>query len=101
MDRRLELSEVLNAIPGVKKAYFQPPSGEKLVYPCIVYSLKRVDMKSANDRPYKNRDGYDITIIDRNPDSQIRRVIESMPLVNFDRTFKNDGLNHWSYTLYY
>lgn len=101
MDRRLELHDILGGIQGVKKAYFQPPETVKLVYPCIIYSLKRVDMRSANDRPYKNRDGYDIMIIDRDPDSKIRRTIEAMPLANFDRFFTKDGLNHWSYTLYY
>lgn len=101
MDRRLELHEVLSGIQGVKKAYFQPPETVKLVYPCIIYSLKRVDMRSANDLPYKNRDGYDVMIIDFDPDSKIRRTLESMPLSNFDRAFSKDGLNHWNYTLYY
>ncbi len=101
MDRRLELHEVLSGIQGVKKAYFQPPETVKLEYPCIIYNLQNVDMLPANDYPYKNRDGYHVTIIDKNPDSQIRRVLESMMLCRFDRFYAVDGLNHWSYVLYY
>lgn len=101
MDRRLELHNILSGIPGVKKAYFQPPETEKLVYPCIIYRLQTVRMLSANDLPYKNRDAYSVTIIDRNPDSKIRRVLESMPLCRFDRPYTADGLNHWVYQLYY
>lgn len=101
MDRRLELHQILSGIPGVKKAYFQPPESVKLEYPCIIYKLQNVDMRSANDHPYKNRDGYQVTIIDRNPDSQIRKVMETMMLCRFDRPFVSDGLNHWVYMLYY
>ena len=101
MDRRLELHDILSSIPGVKKAYFQPPETEKLEYPCIIYHLQNVDMLPANDIPYKNRDGYSVMVIDRNPDSEIRRAIEKMPLCRWDRFFATEGLNHWSYVLYY
>ena len=101
MDRRLELNDVLESIQGVKKVYFQPPESVKLEYPCIIYHLQNVDMNNANDYPYKNRDGYSLMVIDRNPDSVIRRTIESMQLCRFDRFFSTEGLNHWSYVLYY
>lgn len=101
MDRRLELHDILSGIQGVKKAYFQPPETEKLEYPCIIYHLQSVDMNNANNYPYKNRDCYHVMVIARNPDSQIRRSIESMQLCRFDRFYAVDGLNHWSYILYY
>lgn len=101
MDRRIELHDILSGIPGVKKAYFQPPETVKLEYPCIIYHLQNVYMQSADDYPYKNRDGYSVMIIDRNPDSEIRRNLEAMQLCRFDRYFTSDGLNHWSYVLYY
>lgn len=101
MDRRLELHQILSGISGVKKAYFQPPESEKLEYPCIIYQLTNVDMRSADDYPYKNRDGYQVTIIDRNPDSQIRRYLERLQLCRFNRFFINDNLNHWVYQIYY
>lgn len=101
MDRRLELHQIFKGIAGVRDAYFQPPESEKLEYPCIVYQLQVVYMQSANDHPYKNRDGYTVTIIDRNPDSKIRKVLESMPLCRFERFYVSDGLNHWVYQIYY
>lgn len=101
MDRRLELHEILSGIQGVKKAYFQPPETVKLEYPCIIYQLQTVWMQSANDYPYKNRDAYSITIIDKNPDSKIHRTLEAMQLCRFERFFTSDNLNHWVYQLYY
>lgn len=101
MGRRLELHQILNSIQGVKKAYFQPPESEKLEYPCVIYHLQTVDMVNAGDYPYKNRDCYHIMVIDRNPDSEIRRFFESSQLCRFDRFYAVDGLNHWSYIMYY
>lgn len=101
MDRRLELHQILSEIDGVKKAYFQPPESVKLEYPCIVYQLSNIDMRSANDFPYKNRDGYQVTVIDINPDSVIHRYLERCMLCRFDRFYIGDNLNHWVYTLYY
>lgn len=101
MDRRIELHDILSGIEGVKKAYFQPPESVKLEYPCIIYHLQTVYMQSADDYPYKNRDGYSVMIIDRNPDSKIRFTLESMQLCRFERFFTSSGLNHWVYQLYY
>lgn len=101
MDRRLELSQILNGIQGVKKAYFQPPETEKLEYPCIIYKLRSIDAKHANDKPYNNRDGYQITIVDRNPDSKIRQWFMNQPLCRFDRFYTADNLNHWVFVFYY
>lgn len=101
MDRRLELSQILNGIQGVKKAYFQPPKSEKLEYPCIIYKLRSIDSKFANDKPYNNRDGYQITIVDRNPDSKIRQWFMNQPLCKFDRFYTADNLNHWVFVFYY
>lgn len=101
MDRRIELSDILNGIAGVKKAYFQPPETDKLKYPCIVYRFRSIDTVHANDIPYKNKDCYQITIIDRNPDSQIRQWFMSQPLCRFDRHYTADNLHHWVFVLYY
>ena len=101
MDRRTELSDILNSIDGVKKAYFQPPQSVSLVYPCILYRLRAIESEHANDLPYTNRDCYQITIIDRNPDSKIRQWFMNQPLCRFDRFYTADNLNHWVFVLYY
>ena len=65
MSRRLELHRILSAIPGVKKAYFQPPATVKMVYPCIVYELNNMDTQYADDKPYSVMKGYTVTAIDQ------------------------------------
>ncbi len=101
MDRRLELHDILSHITDVKKAYFQPPKTEKLEYPCVVYRIRSIETNHANDLPYINKDCYQITIIDRNPDSKIRQWFMSQPLCRFDRHYTADNLNHWVFVLYY
>jgi hypothetical protein len=101
MDRRLELHDILNSVPGIKKAYFQPPETQKLEYPCIIYQLQAIYMQSADDYPYKNRNAYSVTIIDRNPDSAIHKELEKMQLCRFERFYVGSSLNHWVYQIYY
>lgn len=101
MGQRLELHRELESIPNVQKAYFQPPTSDTLVYPCIEYRLRNIDSKIADNKPYLNKDGYEITIIDRDPDSQIRQYFMNKELCRFDRFYTADGLNHWVFVLYY
>lgn len=51
--------------------------------------------------PYNYRVGYQVTVIDRNPDSLIPGKIASLPMCKFDRHYKAENLNHDVYNLYY
>ena len=55
----------------------------------------------ANNKNYKFNDSYTVTVIDRNPDSDIAKQILQMDYSKFDRQFVTDGLNHISFTIYY
>lgn len=101
MSRRLELHRILSAIPGVKKAYFQPPATVKMVYPCIVYELNNMDTQYADDKPYSVMKSYTITAIDPDPDSEIKDHVALLPYCRFDRHFTVDNLNHDIFKLYY
>ena len=71
MVRRLLLQAKLEEILGSRNVYFQPPSGFQMQYPCIVYSRDRKDEKFADDRLYNKTMCYRVTIIDRDPDSEV------------------------------
>lgn len=102
MESRLKLHEELCAIFGSRNVYFQPPESTKLEYPCIVYEKSRVTRRSANNRQYLSHDQYTVTVIDRDPDSDMEdRIMEYFPMCSFDRSFSSDGLNHSVLTLYY
>lgn len=99
MARRLELSKLLNDIcPNV---YFQPSNNITMVYPAIVYQRAPANSVHADNQPYNVTDQYEVTIIDRNPDSQLRDAIAYLPTSRHSRSFIFEGLNHDVYNLFF
>jgi len=101
MGTRLELHEKLCDILGSRKVYFKPPESGRLSYPCIIYTLSHVDIRSADNRPYKWLDQYQLTLITDDPDTDIRRGIEQLPRIRFSNKFVSDNLYHFVYQIYY
>lgn len=101
MARRLELHEVLCNVLGSRNVYFQPPVSVKMQYPAIVYSRKDIYNRHADNDVYKQDHAYDITVIDKNPDSLIVEEISRLPKCRFDRHYTADNLNHDVFTIYY
>ena len=101
MGSRLELHDLLVDILGSRNVYFQPPESIKLQYPAIVYSKSNIDNRHADDRVYKQTHSYSITVIDKNPDSDIVNKMSMVPRIRFDRNFVSDNLNHNVFTLIY
>jgi hypothetical protein len=44
---------------------------------------------------------YQITVIDRNPDSTLPDTVEELVYSKFNRFFTADNLNHWVFTLFF
>jgi hypothetical protein len=101
MDRRLQLQTLLSSIPGVTKAYFQPPPSLSMTYPCIVYERDSASTQHANNLPYRNMKRYQVTVLDYDPDSEIVDELAKLPSSTFSRHFTADKLNHDVYTLYF
>lgn len=101
MGSRLELQGLLERVLRSKSAYFQPPENVKMSYPAIVYSLDDIWHDHADNLPYISKNAYQITLIDRNPESEFVSEISSLPLCSFDRFYVADNLNHWVFTMYY
>lgn len=99
MAPRLELQSLLEAI--TPHVYFQPPENVKLVYPCIIYHRDSMDAVHANNGLYKNTVRYSVTVIDRNPDSELHLNVGKMPLCSYNRFYVAENLNHDVYTLYF
>lgn len=96
---RLDLQSLLESIDGVKKVYFQPPTGLMLEYPCIVYSRSNILTRHADNNPHITFDRYTVTAIYRDPDSRITKHISQIPSCRHDRAFKKDNLNHDTFTI--
>ena len=101
MATRIDLQNVLEELLGSRSVYYQPPESLKMSYPAIVYSRKTIDNSYANNSVYKQNYAYEITVIDKNPDSEIVNKVSKLPTCRFDRHFKSDNLNHDVFTLYY
>ena len=71
MGRRLELHNLLLAALQGPHVYFQPPASVKMQYPCIVYQRVTESVDYADNLKYRNMKLYQVTVIDRNPDSPI------------------------------
>lgn len=101
MGPRLELQAVLVDILQSDNVYFQPPPSVSMNYPCIVYNRDKIRAEWANDRPYSKFNRYSVTVIDRDPDSEIPDKIADLRMCQYDRFYTADNLNHTVFTLFF
>lgn len=101
MARRQQLHDILRSISGVEKVYFQPPNGTQLVYPCIIYKRDAAETSFADNHPYRFTQRYEVTVLDRDPDSAIPGFVAALPMCVFNRHFPADDLNHDVFNLYF
>lgn len=101
MGNRLDLQALLEELLGSENVYYQPPASVRMSYPAIVYSRKTIDNTSANNAAYMQSSSYEITVIDKNPDSEFVTKVSKLPLCRHDRQFISDNLYHDAFTLYY
>lgn len=104
MDKRLELDallrKVMKDVSGVENVYFQPPENLLLKYPAIIYSRSDIRNRPADDMVYSQFTFYDLTVIDKNPDSLLVYAVASLPRCKFGRHYKSDNLNHDTFTIF-
>lgn len=101
MERRLALQKTLEELLGSRNVYYQPPTGFQMVYDCIVYSRSHIDLTFADNRPYQLKDRYQVTVIYKNPDSDLPKKVALLPMCSHDRHFTADNLHHDVFTLYF
>lgn len=99
MASRLNLQTLLESI--TENVYFQPPSSIEMQYPCIRYQRDDSRTEYADNRPYAHTKRYQVTVIDRNPDSELPDKVEELSLCTFDRYFAADSLNHYVFNLFF
>lgn len=106
MTRRQKLGEELhdllrtNGYP--ENVYFQSPSTVSMRYPCIRYALSKIPAHYADNIRYMSKEQYILTVIDPNPDSQIPYLLlEHFDMIDFDRPYTAENLNHFVLTLFY
>ena len=92
---RLLLQKTLSDILGC------PDRGEKCRVYCIVYEHSRIEPTFADNQPYALHDRYQVTVIYRNPDSEIPSKIALLPMCSHERHYTKENLNHDVFNLYF
>lgn len=99
---RQRLHNLLKGVAGNGvEVYFQPPSNVKLVFPCIKYERSGSRHRFADNQSYTSAKQYQVTVIDRDPDSALPDKVEELEFCELDRFFAADNLNHWVFTLFF
>lgn len=101
MADRLTLQTFLENLLGSENVYFQPPTNIRMEYPAIRYVLSDINNDYADDTVYNQNRGYDVTLIDYDPDSEFVNILNNIPYCKFSRFYAADGLNHWVFKLTY
>lgn len=101
MGQRLQLQSLLEVLLGSSNVYFQPPATSEMRYPCIRYEPDIADTAYADDLPYRRTKRYQVTVIDRNPDSLIPDKVAQLRLCKHSRFFTANNLNHHVFDLYF
>ena len=106
MRNRTDLSPVFKQILASKydryKVYYQPPAGQKIEYPCIIYQKANYSVDYADDQVYRRDTHYTVTLISSDADNEdvIEQLLE-LQYCSFDRRFISDNLYHDVFDLYY
>ena len=101
MAPRLQLQSLFETLLGSRNVYFQPPANIQMQYPCIIYERDAANSKFADDIPYHTTKRYQVTVVDRDPDSSIPDRVAALPLCSYSRFFTADDLNHDVFNLFF
>lgn len=78
--------------------YYQPDASMTLQYPCMIYHLKTLTTRCADDLPYYKTIAFDITYVTRSPASKVPTRMLDEPQFFFDRYYTAENLHHYAYT---
>ena len=97
---RIELQRLLEQTVGHGvTVYFQAPT--KLTFPCVKYERSKIDNDYANNSPYISQKQYTLTVIYRDPDSDLPDKIAKLPSCKHASKFVNDNLHHDVFTIFF
>lgn len=102
-ESRMVLDDILRGVldeSDKSKLYFDPPDGIELSYPCIIYKFSNSEIFYADDKPYLCLDRYVVTVIDTDPDSELRDRVKLLKKTRLDRSFVSDHLYHYVFSIY-
>ena len=98
----MKLRKMLKEATGVERLYFAPEINTGMQYPCIRYDHVDKEYSYADNLKYQRFSEYSVTYITTNPSDSIPvcEGLESIPYSTANRTYVNDGLYHFVYTIF-
>lgn len=99
MAPRLELQSLFESL--TEHVYFQPPTNIIVQFPCIIYERDGGKLEHAGNKMYLHTKQYQVTVIDRDPDSVLPDQVIELPLCKFNSFYTADNLNHHVFTLFF
>lgn len=70
-------------------------------YPCVIYEWDSEEKEYANNKGYTRTKRYQVTVVDRSPDSVLPDLVSELPMCTFDRHYVADNLHHYVYNLFF
>lgn len=100
-EKRIKFHNKLKEVLGNNNVYYNPPSTTKLQYPCIIYNLSDIRINKANNNVYLLDHVYQVTLIGiKVTDDTKDKILTEIPYSNFNRSYINNGLYHYVYTIF-
>jgi hypothetical protein len=96
-----QIQSLLEEILGTSNVYFQPPESVKMAYDAIVYHRDLANTSFADNKPYRRKKRYSVTVISQDPNSSVPDKIADLPMCTFERFFTADNLNHDVFNIYF
>lgn len=99
---REQLQSELETLLGCRHVYFQPPPEHMMEYPAIRYKLSNIGTVKADNKTYKIDHAYELTYVTEDPESSlVDQLLKHFEYIRFGTHYIADGLNHYTFTLYY
>lgn len=101
-DNRIRFHNALSQLLGTGvHLYFQPPENITIAYPAVIYSRNNIKNNSADDIVYSQGTEYQVTVIDKDPDSEIVNKLSKFPTSRYSRHFTTSNMNHDVFIILY
>lgn len=100
-EKRIKFHNKLKEVLGNNNVYYNPPTSTSIKYPCIIYSLKDIRSNYSNNKIYLFDHLYQVLLIGIKPHDDTKdKILEKIPYSIFDRSYIQDNLYHYAYTIY-
>ena len=99
---RVEFGQRLKSLePLDPHAYFQPPTGKHIEYPCFIYSRLTGQTMRADNTRYGYAEGYEVLYITTDPDTDMHvKIMDAFTYCSDGKPYVKDNLYHFPFTIY-